>query len=298
MTEKYRGVIWQHPVRFDRAFSVATSLCLLFLISSLSGITPDSHNQLIEGGQGNIDNPIITSHQMTELSELRTTLRTAGQSNNNHSWTWAYGAGSGWDENGADVAIGPNGELFFTGFYEGAATFGTTTLFGGKDAFLVKMQPNGTYDWALNIGNHVAGPNTDRVGYAVDVDASGNAYIVGETTPSSSNTNQRAFIAKFDQNGTLLWHLQDNSTFQLSGVTPESYARGVAVDSSGAAYITGHFKSSIAFGNHQRNQTTSSSLDGFIFKINPDGTSAWAKKIQASSGSPCMFIFMASRCTI
>ena len=293
MTEKNRGVIWQHPVRYDRAFSVATSLCLLFLISSLSGITPDSHNQLVEGGQGDIENPIITSYQMTELSELRTTLRTAGQSNNNHSWTWVNEAGGSTSaDRGTSIVTDSSGNVFVTGYFSGTSSFGSISLTsnGGEDIFVAKLQSNGTWLWAVK-----AGSSTNDRANDIEIDTEGNAFLTGYIgsgtatfgSHSDAHTNtvaRGAFVAKIDTNGIWQWVLADHS----SGTSSE--ANGIAIDEEGGLFVVGRFSGAIVLDNHGPSQTSDSGIySGFLIKLYSNGTSQFGKKVDSIDGDNCYF---------
>ena len=83
---------------------------------------------------------------------------------------------------------------------------------------------------------------------AITVDASGNAYLTGSATSaifpttagsfkSSSNNTPSAFVTKLNSTGTALVY----STF-LGGGSQEA-GNGIAVDSSGNAYVTGYTSS-------------------------------------------------------
>src|SRR6266576_5446896 len=104
-------------------------------------------------------------------------------------------------------------------------------------------------DPVLNYSSYLGG-SSDDIGYGIAVDASGNAFIAGQTlstdfplgtngqvslipTPTNSGA---AFVAELDPTGTQLLY----STY-LAGTTSNSLetAFGVAVDASGKVYVTG-----------------------------------------------------------
>ena len=87
---------------------------------------------------------------------------------------------------------------------------------------------------------------SDDYGVAIAVDSTGNAYVTGQTY---SDTSRRlagafqtsparqlsnAFVTKLNPSGSALVY----STY-LGGSTLEDLATGIAVDSSGDAYVTG-----------------------------------------------------------
>ena len=121
-----------------------------------------------------------------------------------------------------------------------------------------------------------AGGSSFDSGNGIALDGDGNSYVTGvfqETTsfggtPLTSNGSGDMFIAKYDPDGTLIWA-------KSAGGTSLDVGRGIAVDSDGNSYITGHFFFSANFGD------TTLTADGgnniFIVKYDPDGMLIWAK---------------------
>ena len=81
-------------------------------------------------------------------------------------------------------------------------------------------------------------------GHCIAVDTSGNAYVVGETISSNFPTTagafqttngggQDAFVTELNPTGTALLY----STYL--GGSGYDYGQGIAVDTSGNAYVTG-----------------------------------------------------------
>lgn len=145
------------------------------------------------------------------------------------------------------------------------------------EAFVTKLNPAGN---ALVFSTYLGGGgNEDGLGIAVD--SSGNIVVTGQTESSDfpvANPRQAnlsgtmdAFITKFVPNGTSLVY----STY-LGGSSSES-SRGVAIDSSGSAYVAGvtaspnfpttpgAFQTSLANGQFQS--------DAFVTKIDAAGNS-------------------------
>jgi hypothetical protein len=113
---------------------------------------------------------------------------------------------------------------------------------GGSDAvFVAKLNSSGTtFSYSTYLGGSV---NDNAFGIAVD--GSGNAYITGSTSGSfpttggayqetfNTNAADNAFVAELNFAGTILVY----STY--IGGSVDDYAQGIAVDSSGNAYVTG-----------------------------------------------------------
>ncbi|MDX6612502.1 MAG: hypothetical protein QOD75_1688 [Blastocatellia bacterium] len=147
-------------------------------------------------------------------------------------------------EQGLGIAVDAQGSAYLTG----ATTSSDFPLAGAlqsikdavNDAFVVKLNPAGT---ALIYSTYV-GANGDDIGNAIAVDGNGNAYVAGLTGsgsfPATAGAYQTSksgvidgFVFKLNPAGTQLLY----ATF-LGGENNDQ-AFGVAVDSSGRAYVVG-----------------------------------------------------------
>lgn len=113
-----------------------------------------------------------------------------------------------------------------------------TAYAGGIDTFVTKFDPTGKAVYSTYLGG-----GGDDYGNAIAADASGNVFITGSTTSANfpvtlSAIQPRiaggtdAYVTKLSPSGTLVY-----STY-LGGSGAEG-AQGIAIDSSGAAYVTG-----------------------------------------------------------
>src|SRR6185295_617085 len=146
------------------------------------------------------------------------------------------------DDRAAAIAVNSSGEAYVTGatsssnFPLTAAV--RTTLGGSKTAFVLKLNAVGN---TLLYSTYLGGSTYD-LGTAIAVDATGNAFITGDTQSADFPViggfqtviggGFDAFVTKLNSNGTYVY-----STF-LGGVANE-HAGGIAVDSSGSPYIAG-----------------------------------------------------------
>jgi len=179
---------------------------------------------------------------------------------------------------GQGIAVDGSGATFITGETT-SPNFPTTpgafdiTFNGGQfgDAFVTKFNAQGS---ALVYSTFLGGSDTD-VGFGIAVDASGAAYITGETSSSDfpvtpgvfDSIHDRysdAFVTKLNADGSALVY----STY-LGGYN-DDISRSIAVDRSGAAYITGN-TSSPNFPTTPGAFDTSLG-DVFVTKLNPDGS--------------------------
>ncbi len=174
-------------------------------------------------------------------------------------------------DNSGDAFIG--GETYSSDFPTTPGAFQPNPM-GGRDAFVLKLNATGS---ALIYSTRVGGGGLDEAS-DLAIDASGAAYIAGETASSDLPTTPGAFdrtinsggdgfIAKLNSTGSDLAY----GTF-IGGCCNISPAYGVAVDSNGAIYVTG---STWAANFPTTAGALSSSrlgyIDAYVLKLNPAG---------------------------
>ncbi len=147
------------------------------------------------------------------------------------------------DDEARGVALDGAGNAYVTGGTlsgDFPTTSGALLPSGNTGAYVLKFNPTGTlaYSTYLSAGSGT----TESRGIAVD--PSGNVYIAGATA-SSAATGTDVFLAKLNPSGTGLVFLQF-----IRGAK-DDVANAVAVDSSGAAYVTGQ-TSSVNFATTAR----------------------------------------------
>jgi hypothetical protein len=189
-----------------------------------------------------------------------------------------YLGGSGFDQ-GYAIAVDALGNAYVTG-QTAAIDFPTTagsfqTNYGGGDAFVAKLNPQGSalvYSTYLNSAS----------GNSIAVDSAGNAYITGEAGPTTFPTTGGAFqtapmgydtfVTKLNSSGSALVY---SARF---GGNLDDFGRGIAIDGSGNAYITGWTvcRSTICtfptINAFQPNYAGGYN-DAFVTKINSNGSS-------------------------
>jgi hypothetical protein len=186
-----------------------------------------------------------------------------------------YSTYLGSSSEGTGIAVDSFGNAYMTGLTE-SANFPTTTgafqtTFGGiVDAFATKLNATGS---ALVYSTYLGGSSTDE-GFAIGVDASGNAYVTDITVstnfPTTTDAFQAtfgggddAFVTKLNTTGSALVY----STY-LGGSNVD-FGNGIGVDASGNAYIIGSTFSANFPTTTGAIQTTFSggSSDAFISKF-------------------------------
>ncbi len=191
--------------------------------------------------------------------------------------------GGSLNDEGDDIAVGADGAVYITGGASSAdfPTIGALqpTLSGSFDAFVAKFTPDGT---ALVYATYLGGGDADG-GRGIAVDAAGAAFVTGGTTssdfpivnpvqPRYGGGEQDVFVVKLTPDGTALVY----ATYL--GGRGEEGASGIAVDSVGAAYVTGDttspdFPTVNALQPASGGGICGSLLcpDGFVAKLTPNG---------------------------
>jgi hypothetical protein len=189
--------------------------------------------------------------------------------------------GSSYDY-GWGIAVDGGGNAYVTGEAESSDFPTTTGAFdtshnGGYDAFVVKLDPNGS---SLVYGTFIGGSD-DEWGFGIAVDGGGNAYVTGLTESSdfpttsgafdrSINGHRDAFVVKLSQSGSSLSY----GTFLGGEIGSPDYGHAIAVDDEGYAYVTGYTEFS-DFPTTPGAFDTSYNWggDAFVVKLDPDGSS-------------------------
>ncbi len=180
---------------------------------------------------------------------------------------WSRQMGTPSDDIAYSVAVEPGGGALIAGYTGGGLDGGAYS--GSWDAFLVKFDAGGNKLWSKQLGT----PSWDEA-WAVAVDGSGNAYLAGYTGGDFDGLKGAGafdiFLVKFDRQGNKLW-------VRLSGTPEHDYARSVAVDAAGNAYVAGYTEGALGAKN-------AGGADPFVLKFDPDGKRLWAFQTGSPAG--------------
>jgi uncharacterized repeat protein (TIGR01451 family) len=178
---------------------------------------------------------------------------------------------------GYGIAIDPAGNAYIVGqtwTSDFPSVHALQSFTGGAYAFVVKVNPAGSaFVYATPLG---AG---SEYGWAIAADASGNAYVTGQTyagvvfptTPgavqvSTGGGTWDAFVTKINATGSALVY----STY-LGGLG-DDVGRGIAVDADGHAYVSGQTCSANFPTANPLQAANHSSCNAFISKLNTAGS--------------------------
>lgn len=185
-------------------------------------------------------------------------------------------------DNISSIAVDGTGSAYVTGTTSSdQTTFPVAvgpdlTYNGNSDAFVAKVKADGT---GLIYCGYIGGSESD-FGFGIAVDATGNAYIVGNTSSNQTtfpvavgpdltqNGYSDAYVAKIKADGTGLVYCG------YIGGSGKDFGTGIAINEAGNAYITGFATStqatfpvlvgpSLAYGG--------GTYDAYVAKIWPTG---------------------------
>jgi hypothetical protein len=188
--------------------------------------------------------------------------------------------GSG-DDFPSGIAVNSSGNAYITGFTTSTnfpvtpGAFQTVcAVCANGDAFIAEMNPNGS---ALVYSTFLGGSNYSS-GNGIALDSAGHAYVAGTTystdfpvTPGAFQTTLKgtsnAFVTKLDPTGSSLVY----STYLVG--SGGDYGNGIAVDSSGDAYVTGVTGSYSFPTTHDAFQRIArGEVEAFVTKFNRSGS--------------------------
>ena len=179
-----------------------------------------------------------------------------------------------------DVAVDGSGNAYITG-RTSYARFPAQDLLqlnhraGDGDAFVAKLNPSGS---GLIYSTYLGGSGSDQ-GEGIAVDSSGNVYVTGGTYSEDFPTKNPlqptyggehdVFVTKIDPSGSILVY----STYL--GGSKDDRAAGIAIDSSGNAYVTGGttgWSGDFPIKDALQPSSGGGEWDAFLAKVNPTGS--------------------------
>jgi hypothetical protein len=184
-------------------------------------------------------------------------------------------------DRGHGIAVDANGNAYVTGevwsanFPTTAGAFQPNSAGGGSELFVTKLNAAGS---GLIYSSYLGGTGGEVPG-RLALDTAGQAYVTGSTTsfdfpttggafqPVKATNGSDAFVVKVNAAGTGLVY----STY-LGGSFGNDFGEGIAVDSSGQAYVAGRTDSG-AFPVANAFQPTYAGLsEAFVTKLNAAGS--------------------------
>lgn len=192
------------------------------------------------------------------------------------NFKWVKNMGGAATDQANSMFIDKLGHIYVTGIFEGTCDFDpgaaidTITPAGIRDIFISKLDSNGSFVWAKNIG----GGKGYNFSSTIRTDDKGNVYTCGSfedivnfnpgipTDTLSSNGSRDIFISKLDSQGNFI-------CVKRMGGTGDDMGLGLAIDASNNIITTGYFNDKVDFDPSSNifNLTSSGDNDIFISKL-------------------------------
>jgi len=196
------------------------------------------------------------------------------------NFNWAYAAGGMGNDVGTSIATDANGNVYVSGNVSGGGYFGNQYVSGTVfEVFLAKYDAAGNVLWAKSYG----GLKNEKA-YSISITADA-VYVCGyfEDTATFGNTtlvalgNYDVFVMKTDLNGNEIW------TKQAGGLN-DDIAFGITADANDNVYVCGIYKTKLTIGNLEL-QTTNPFTESFIFSLDKNGNTRWAKTSKGNNNN-------------
>lgn len=239
------------------------------------GVAFDTQGNMYIAGETNSTSfPLANAYQSALSGTLDAFVSKLNAAGNTLLYS-TYLGGTG-REGAQKIGVDSAGNAYVTG-WTNSADFPTANAFqpaygGGQfDGWVAKFSAAGT---ALLYSTYLGGRYYDQA-HSLVVDANGYAYVTGETNSDnfplvnpyqSTDVGTATFISKFNPTGSALVY----STFL--GGSGGDYGWDIAIDSTGAAYVTGQtYSNNFPVSQGAVQTTRHGTQDSFVSKLNPAG---------------------------
>lgn len=243
-------------------------------------------NAYVTGYTGSANFPTVSPYDGTRSGTLDVFVT---KLNSTGAVVYSTFLGGSMAEAGYSIAVDSGGNAYSTGYtyslnFPLANAYDTGLSFNG-DVFVTKLNPTGD---ALVYSTYLGGSGADN-SRSIAVSTSGNAYVTGNTASTdfptvnafndSKHNREDAFVTKFAAAGSSLVY----STYLGGANTDDAY--GIAVDSTGSAYVTGTTYSTDFPLASPYIGSFGGAYDAFVTKFNPAGNTLAYSTYLGGSGS-------------
>ena len=282
--------------KYDSAgnFKWVVSMGLPNATNEGTSITTDKEGNVLVTGwfQGTVDfNPGEGVHNLTTTRIGCFILKLS--SSGNFIWAQNIGSPEGAVE-GHTIKTDPNNNVFISGLFRATTDFNPgeeTYIMEPREefaAFLVKLDKNGNFKWAIQPGGYAINTNLNKK-RPFEIDSEGNIILAfdfrntvdfnpseEETLLTANGNFTDVFIQKLDSLGNLLW------VKQIGGPDYEALG-GLHLDENNNIYITGYYTGTVDFdpgtSTYELTAGNEWNIGLFIAKYSPEGNLVWAHPI-------------------
>jgi len=206
----------------------------------------------------------------------------------NSGWARTWGGVGG--DVCIDVAVDIDGNVYATGFFASIVDFNPDpiledihTASGMGDAFIVKYDKYGNFQWAKTWGGEYMG--AEDGGLALDIDNTGSILIAGAfyltvdfgtggiPDVRTSKGGSDIFLTKYDSGGNYLWT-------KTCGGGGQDHPVRIIVGGNDDIAIAGYFDGISDFNpdpTQTDNHSSNGSYDVFLIKLNSEGIYQWGR---------------------
>jgi hypothetical protein len=275
---------------YDRSRTLVLDPAVLVYCGYIGGVNEDGGKAIAVDGSGNVyitgrafsdasTFPVTVGPDLTPNTGTDAYVAKVDASGTNLVYCGYLGSASPWGDGG--IAVDASGNAYVTGFTSSNQSTlpvkigPDLTHNGGIDAFVAKVNSAGT---DLVYCGYIGGSGDDTC-LGIAVDDSGNAYVSGETYSSQTTFPVKvgpdltyngggadAFIARVNASGTELDYCG-----YIGGSGGET-ASGIAIDSAGSIYVSGHTSSSATTFPVKVGPSLIYTGGGYVAKVASSGT--------------------------
>lgn len=201
--------------------------------------------------------------------------------NSSGTLQWLKQIGGSGTEAAYGLSLSPNGQYIAIGItFNGTTQIENTYLTATNNDIAVIIY---TLSGSLENAFIVAGGTGNQAGGHITFDVNNNILITGiffdnaeicsgqYKLSSSNGVSRQNFVAKVSKDGNCIW------AKMIEGNSNITYSRSISSDNSGNIIISGHFTGYINIDDITLN--TSNTQDGFLIKLNTNGTALWGRRI-------------------
>ena len=210
--------------------------------------------------------------------------------NGNYQWAKSFGS-TGTDTVTNRSLVADSSGVYAVGAFQGTVNFnsaGTANLSSANintfDAFFLKLDDQGAYQWATNVGDEAWGVAVDVAGgyvHSTGTFSGTQDFDPGAGTSNLTATLKGAYILTLDTNGTFVRAVKFDGSYNEEG-------RKITVDSSGNVLATGKFSTAsngtVDFnpGPGTASRTGPSAPDEYGVKLTRAGNYVWARQFAST----------------
>jgi hypothetical protein len=256
-------------------------------------ITDNDGNVLVTGWfQGTVDfNPGAGVHNLSTARVSCFILKLSADGE--FIWAEKINSPDGGVE-GHTIRTDSKNNVYVSGLFKAATDFnpgeGTSVLEPAEDfaAFLVKLDKNANFRWAIQPGGYAINTNLDKK-RPFEIDSEGNIILAfdfrntvdfnpteEETLLTSDGNFTDVFIQKLDSLGNLLW------VKQIGGPDYEALG-GLHLDENNNIYMTGYYTGTVDFdpgtSTYELTAGNEWNIGLYIAKYSPEGNLVWAHPV-------------------